>query len=201
MKSPHCIVLYKENERRGRLSSCPEPVLGFLIMQTGSALQSISSTALFWEAQERGADKGARWTVSGPHLGRCQPRYLQHPFWLHSDTQCAEEGKCSPPALSVLRNVVSCGRDPREEAHQNRHRSFSPLCEWHFVMVSNPSANFYQALKTLTSGIQVLRAQMDLKFGIMLLLSKTCMHKAIQITILIYSKFSLTEYRKEHPPT
>lgn len=41
MKAPHCVVLYKENERRGRLSRCPEPVLRFLIMQTGSALQSI----------------------------------------------------------------------------------------------------------------------------------------------------------------
>lgn len=26
MKAPHCAVLYKENERRGRLSRCPEPV-------------------------------------------------------------------------------------------------------------------------------------------------------------------------------
>lgn len=41
MKAPHCVVLYKEIEKRGRLSSCPELVLRFLIMQTGSALQSI----------------------------------------------------------------------------------------------------------------------------------------------------------------
>lgn len=113
-------------------------MLWFLIMQTGSALLSISSAALFWEAQERAADKGAWWTVSGLHLGRCQPCYLQHPFWLPSDTQCAEERKCSAPTLSVLRNAVSRGQDPREEAHQNRHCSLL-LSEGLFTIPSSPS--------------------------------------------------------------
>lgn len=92
------------------------------------------------EAQERATDKGAWWTVSGPYLGRCQPCYLQHPFWLPSDTGCAEEGKCSAPTLSVLRNVVSRGKEPRAEAHQNNPVVFSSL--W---------GTLYNAIKPLNS--------------------------------------------------
>lgn len=173
MKSPHCVVLYKENERRGGLWSCPEPVLWFLIMQTGSALQSISSAALFWEAQERATDKGAWWTVSGPHLGRCQPCYLQHPFWLPSDTQCAEEGKRSAPTLSVLRNVVSRGQEPRVEAHQNRHCSL--------LFTVSDSLQCYQASQFTSTKLQrfwpvanrFYMPKMDLKLGNIFLFSKT----------------------------
>lgn len=140
-------------------------MLWFLIMQTGSALLSISSAALFWEAQERAADKGAWWTVSGLHLGRCQPCYLQHPFWLPSDTQCAEERKCSAPTLSVLRNVVSRGQDPREEAHQNRHCSLlseSGSLQYHQAPHSN-LVYFDQTSRILISVMCVLHAQNGLK--------------------------------------
>lgn len=124
MKSPHCGVLYKENERRGGWEAALSLCSGFL-----SCKQVLPSRAFHMQLCLGGPGEGRRQRCVvdclsvGPTWAGASPVISSTLFGFPQTHSVPRRGKRSAPTLSVLRNVVSCGQDPREEAHQNRHCS------------------------------------------------------------------------------
>lgn len=90
-----------------------------------------------------GLSVGPTWAGASPVISNTLPGFPQ----THS---VPKRGSAPRQPCQCLEMWCHVDKIQERKAHQNRLCSFSPLREWHFAMVSNPSVRFYQTSKTLT---------------------------------------------------
>lgn len=172
-RSPSLCTMVQRTWKRRQVESAPELPLWLLIMQTGSALQSIPSASLFCPVRRDLQTKVCAGLSVGPTWAGANLRYLQRPLWLPTDS-VVRSGNTPSQAFQ-------CGLEtqPHLDKIQERRHQNTWLLLFCLQAGVRDGVNTSFTLIEIQEFLQILCAQINLKFSAMLGLNETGMHKVL----------------------